>query len=105
MYNREVERQRILFKDMQDQMDEVRQQTKMERRERAKAAFKVSEGIAKEREGLVHQLHHLKEVNQNMMDQQVSIKSFLNVPYIYITLKKSLYTITSKYSCNNFYLL
>ena len=59
---------------MQDQMDELRQQTKLERRQRAKAALTVSEGIAKEREGLVHELYHLKSVNKNMMDRQVSIK-------------------------------
>ena len=52
-------------------MDELRQQTKEERKQRAKAAFKVSENIAKEREELVHQLHHLKDVNKNMMDRKV----------------------------------
>ena len=73
--DREVERQRILFKDIQDQMDELRQQTRMERRERAKAAFSVSEGIAKEREGLVKELHDLRNINKNMMD----IKVLLNI--------------------------
>ena len=56
-------------------MDELRQQTRMERRERAKAAFSVSEGIAKEREGLVRELHDLRNVNKNMMD----IKVLLNI--------------------------
>ena len=56
---------------MQDHMDEMRQQTKEERKQRAKAAFKVSENIAKERENLVHQLHHLKDVNKDMMDKKV----------------------------------
>ena len=41
MTNREVDRQKSLFKDMQDHMDEMRQQTKEERKQRAKAAFKV----------------------------------------------------------------
>ena len=68
---REVERQKILFKDMQDHMDELRNQTKDERRQRAKSAFKVSENIAKEREGLVQQLHDLKDMNKNMMDLKV----------------------------------
>ena len=58
---------------MQDHMDEMRQQTKEERKERAKAAFKVSENIAKERENLVHQLHHLKDANKNMMDKKVRV--------------------------------
>ena len=56
---------------MQDQMDELRQQTRMERRERAKAAFSVSEGIAKEREGLVKELYDLKTINKDMMDLKV----------------------------------
>ena len=68
---REVQRQKTLFKDIQDHMDELRQQTKEERKQRAKAAFKVTENIAKEREELVHQLHHLKDVNKNMMDRKV----------------------------------
>ena len=52
-------------------MEELRSQTKEERMKRAKAAFKVSENIAKERHDLVHQLHHLKDVNKNMMDIKV----------------------------------
>ena len=76
---REVDRQKTLFKDMQDHMDEMRQQTKEERKQRAKAAFQVSENIAKERENLVHQLHHLKDVNKNMMDRKVNILEFRHV--------------------------
>ena len=68
---REVQRQKTLFKDIQDHMDELRQQTKEERKQRAKAAFNVTENIAKEREELVHQLHHLKDVNKNIMDRKV----------------------------------
>ena len=37
----EVERQRILMKDLHDQMEELRNSTQSERRQRAKAAFKV----------------------------------------------------------------
>ena len=74
---REVQRQKTLFKDIQDHMDELRQQTKEERKQRAKAAFKVTENIAKEREELVHQLHHLKDVNKNMMDRKVVILHLL----------------------------
>ena len=74
---REVQRQKTLFKDIQDHMDELRQQTKEERKQRAKAAFKVTENIAKEREELVHQLHHLKDVNKNMMDRKVIFSNLL----------------------------
>jgi hypothetical protein len=56
---------------MQDHMDELRSHTKEEKMKRAKAAFKVTENIAKERHDLVNQLHHLKDVNKNMMDQKV----------------------------------
>ena len=38
------------------QMDALRHQTDAERKERARAAFKVSENIAQEREGIVHQV-------------------------------------------------
>ena len=60
-------------------MDELRQQTKEERKQRAKAAFKVSENIAKEREELVHQLHHLKDVNKNMMDRTVILAHIADI--------------------------
>ena len=66
---------------MQDHMDEMRQQTKEERKQRAKAAFKVSENIAKERETLVHELHHLKDVNKNMMDKKVILFDLLHILY------------------------
>ena len=53
---------------MQDQMDELRQHTRAERRQRAKAAFTVSEGIAREREDIVAKLDHLRTVNKDIMD-------------------------------------
>jgi len=37
-------------------MDALRHQTDAERKERARAAFKVSENIAQEREGIVYQV-------------------------------------------------
>ena len=64
---------------MQDHMEELRRQTKEERRQRAKAAFKVSENIAKEREDLVHQLYHLKDVNKNMMDRKVICSHLITI--------------------------
>ena len=44
----EVERQRILMKELSEQMDGLRSSTAAERKERAKAALRVSEGIAAE---------------------------------------------------------
>lgn len=66
----DLERQRILMKDLQDQMEELRSKTQTERRARAKAAFKVSENIAQEREGLVNQLDLMKTLNNKMLDDQ-----------------------------------
>ena len=66
----EVERQKTLMRDLQDQMDDLRHSTQSERRERAKAAFKVSESIAQEREGLVQQLNFMKALNTKMLDDQ-----------------------------------
>ena len=89
---REVQRQKTLFKDIQDHMDELRQQTKEERKQRAKAAFKVSENIAKEREELVHQLHHLKDVNKNMMDRKVIFFTYCSyLEYVVLNIYQSTY--------------
>ena len=51
-------------------MDQLRNQTQNERKERAKAAFKVSENIAQEREGLVQQLEFMKTLNAKMIDDR-----------------------------------
>ncbi|TRY68944.1 hypothetical protein TCAL_03773 [Tigriopus californicus] len=66
----DLERERILMKDLHDQMEELRSQTQTERKARAKAAFKVSENIAQEREGLVQQLDLMKTLNNKMLDDQ-----------------------------------
>ena len=94
-----------MFKDIQDHMDELRQQTKEERKQRAKAAFKVSENIAKEREELVHQLHHLKDVNKNMMDRKViffTYCSYLEYISINIFLYYNLFLIFFTVMCQGY---
>ena len=66
----ELERQKILQKELQEHMESLRVQTQSERRERAKAALKVSENIAQEREGLVQQLDFMKAINAKMLDDR-----------------------------------
>ena len=78
-------------------MDELRNQTKVERRTRAKAMFSVSEGIAKEREDLVHQLHHLKHVNKNMMDVKVPLKIVTNIYSMFYLLRETVYCVLQYY--------
>jgi Ras and EF-hand domain-containing protein len=68
----EVERQRILMRELQDHLDTVRTQATEERRQRAKAAFKVSENIAQERENLVGELALVRAINTKMLDEQDS---------------------------------
>ncbi len=50
--------------------NDMRSRTKEERRSRAAAAFKVSEDIAMEREGIVKQLDLLRAVNSKMLDER-----------------------------------
>ena len=87
-------------------MDELRQQTKEERKQRAKAAFKVTENIAKEREELVHQLHHLKDVNKNMMDRKVLLCTYCSYPEYYVSINIFLYSnsffIFSTFMCQGY---
>ena len=66
----EVERQRILMKELTDQMDGLRTMTSAERKERARAALKVSEGIAAERESLVSELNLMRVINTKMVDDR-----------------------------------
>ena len=49
------------MKELTEQMEDLRSQTQSERRERAKAAFKVSENIAMEREGMKNELGQEKK--------------------------------------------
>ena len=49
----QLERQHFKIREMQDQLDDLRTQTQTERRSRASVAFKITENIAQEREGLV----------------------------------------------------
>ncbi len=71
----ELDRQRILQKDLQSHLEELRSRTTDERRARAAAAFKVSENIAQEREGIVKQLDLLKAVNSKMLDERDAAKA------------------------------
>ena len=70
MLQSEVERQRILMKELTDHMDGLRTSTAAERKERAKAAFKVSEGIAAEREAIVSELSLMRVINAKMVDDR-----------------------------------
>ena len=67
---KEVERQRLLMLELQDQLDALRTQTQNERRSRANAAFKMSENIAMEREDLVKELDLLRTLNTKMLDEK-----------------------------------
>lgn len=66
----ELERQRILQKELHNTMEQLRNQTQAERKERAKAALKVSENIAMEREVLVNELDFMKALNAKMLDER-----------------------------------
>ena len=57
---------------MQDQLDDLRTQTQTERRSRASVAFKITENIAQEREGLVQELDLLRSINAKMLDEKDS---------------------------------
>ncbi len=56
----ELDETRKYLDESKAQLEGIRRQTRDERRERAKAAFKVTEGIANEREDLVKQLDALR---------------------------------------------
>ena len=66
----EVERQRILMKELSEQMDGLRSSTAAERKERARAALRVSEGIATEREAIVSELNLMRVINTKMVDER-----------------------------------
>ncbi|XP_021368203.1 uncharacterized protein LOC110459957 isoform X2 [Mizuhopecten yessoensis] len=51
-------------------IDQLRNVSKDEKRERARAALKVTEGIALERESLVKQLDSLRDINQQLRDDK-----------------------------------
>ncbi|XP_076058864.1 EF-hand calcium-binding domain-containing protein 4B-like isoform X2 [Oratosquilla oratoria] len=55
--------------DLRDSLEAMRKANKDERRQRATRAFKVSEGIAKERESLVSQLDILRNMNSQLRDE------------------------------------
>jgi hypothetical protein len=51
---------RFAFDESKLQLDKVRKEQREEKRERAKATFKVTENLANEREDLVQELHELR---------------------------------------------
>ena len=71
LFGREVERQTILFRDMQDQIYELRQQTRMNFEEKPNIVFSVSEDTVRGPGGLVNMPYDLKYLNKNVMDHQV----------------------------------
>ena len=68
----QLERQHFKIREMQDQLDDLRTQTQTERRSRASVAFKITENIAQEREGLVQELDLLRSINAKMLDEKDS---------------------------------
>ncbi|KAK3880014.1 hypothetical protein Pcinc_015469 [Petrolisthes cinctipes] len=57
-------------------LDTYKKNTKNEKRLRAQQAFKVSEGIARERESLVSQLDLLRTINSQLRDEQDQYVSY-----------------------------
>lgn len=58
------------MKEMQTYLEELRQKTLEDRKKRARAAFEVSENIAKEREHLVKELDVLRSINRQLLDEK-----------------------------------
>ena len=58
------------MKELSEQMDGLRSSTAAERKERAKAALRVSEGIAAEREAIVSELSLMRVINTKMVDER-----------------------------------
>ncbi|XP_047480114.1 uncharacterized protein LOC125032789 isoform X2 [Penaeus chinensis] len=56
--------------ELQSALDALKHKTKEEKRKRANQAFKVTEGIARERESLVTQLDLLRSINTQLRDEQ-----------------------------------
>ncbi|XP_042905407.2 EF-hand calcium-binding domain-containing protein 4B [Parasteatoda tepidariorum] len=59
-----------MLHEMKNSLDLLRKRSLEEKRARAQAAIRVSEGIAIERENLVSELNHLKEVNKQLQDEK-----------------------------------
>ena len=60
------------LRDCQEYIDELNRKAKQDRRNRAKAAIEMTEGIALERESLVRQLDELRYLNSQ--SQIVALK-------------------------------
>ncbi len=71
---KELERQRLQMLELQDQLDSLKSQTQEERRQRASAAFKVSENIVMEREDLVRELDLLRSINTKLIDEKDTVR-------------------------------
>lgn len=59
-----------VLEEQKSYIQQLRQQQKDEKRERAKVALKLTEGIAMERESLVKQLDFLRDMNRKLRDDK-----------------------------------
>ncbi|GIX89727.1 ras and EF-hand domain-containing protein, partial [Caerostris extrusa] len=91
-----------VLNDMKSQLSLLRKRSIDERRKRAQAAIKVSEGIALERENLVLELHHLKEVNKQLQDEkdELTLGTVPKIPYCINSLTESAEDQGEQQDCN-----
>ncbi|XP_070001149.1 uncharacterized protein [Penaeus vannamei] len=66
----DLNRREFEVQELQSALDALKHRTKEEKRRRAHQAFKVTEGIARERESLVSQLDLLRSINTKLRDEQ-----------------------------------
>ncbi|XP_037800483.1 LOW QUALITY PROTEIN: uncharacterized protein LOC119595437 [Penaeus monodon] len=66
----DLNRRESEVQELQSALDALKHKTKEEKRRRAHQAFKVTEGIARERESLVTQLDLLRSINTQLRDEQ-----------------------------------
>ncbi|XP_075243238.1 EF-hand calcium-binding domain-containing protein 4B-like isoform X3 [Convolutriloba macropyga] len=64
------------YHDTQHYLKTIKDQMNQEKRERARAALKVNESIAKERSTLVQQLDELREENKQLKDERDELVTF-----------------------------
>ena len=86
----QLERQHFKIREMQDQLDDLRTQTQTERRSRASVAFKITENIVQEREGLVQELDLLRSINAKMLDEKDSGTNTIGIGILCIDLRIAL---------------
>uniref|UniRef100_A0A914X1U8 EF-hand domain-containing protein n=1 Tax=Plectus sambesii TaxID=2011161 RepID=A0A914X1U8_9BILA len=71
----DLEQLRRAHEEAREQLENIKRQTKEEKKRRAKESFKVTEGIAHERESLVKQLDDLRVMNQRLKDERDEFRS------------------------------